>query len=119
MRGLLYAIALLGPVVAVIFGTHALWTWLDANWGASFASMITAAAFLLLASVAAIIALLLKKDEPESVPEAVAEGGNGLISLVESAIVKRPFETVSVMVGLGALLARNPGFALLMARRLF
>lgn len=117
MRGLLFVIALTGPVIAIVFGTHALWTWLDANWGASFASMIVAIAFLLIASLAAVIVLLTGKSVPEPEEEAEAPTGRGLMAIVETAITRRPFESISVMVALGALMARHPGLVLMAARR--
>ncbi|MEN0652210.1 MULTISPECIES: hypothetical protein [Hyphobacterium] len=117
MRGLLFVIALAGPIVAIIFGTHALWTWLEANWGASFASMIVAIAFLLIASVSAVIALILDKSEPPVAEEPESSQSGGLLAIAEAAITRRPFESISVMVGLGALLARHPGLAMLAIRR--
>lgn len=118
MRGLLIVIALIGPIVAIIFGTHALWTWLDANWGTSFASMIVAIAFLLIASLSALVALLLKKAEPPKEEEEPAPPqSGGLLAIAEAAITRRPFESISVMVGLGALLARHPGLAMMAIRR--
>lgn len=118
MRGLLIVIALLGPILALIFGTHALWTWLDANWGASFASMIVALAYLLIASLAAVIVLVTGKTEAPAEEETpAASSSGGLISVVEAAVTRRPFESISVMVGIGALLARHPGLALMAIRR--
>ncbi|MCF8879039.1 hypothetical protein L5876_04335 [Hyphobacterium sp. SN044] len=117
MRGLLIVIALIGPIVAIIFGTHALWTWLDANWGTSFASMIVAIAFLLIASLSALVALLLKKAEPPKDEEPAPAQSGGLLAIAEAAITRRPFESISVMVGLGALLARHPGLAMMAIRR--
>lgn len=117
MRGLLIVIALIGPIVAIIFGTHALWIWLDANWGASFASMIVAIAFLLIASLSALAALLLKKAEPPKEEEPAPSQSGGLLAIAEAAITRRPFESISVMVGLGALLARHPGLAMMAIRR--
>lgn len=104
MRVLLLIIAGLGPLVAIIFGTHALWIWMAANWSVAGASAVVAALYLLAASMAAIGFLLIqekKKDEP---PAPVA----GLIGLLEDSMRRKPVETIGAMVAVGVLAGRRP-----------
>lgn len=104
MRVLLLIIAAAGPLVAIIFGTHALWVWLALTYSVAIASAGIAVLYLILASIAAIIFLAIqekKKDEP---PAPIA----GLIALLEESMQRKPIETTGAMVAIGVLLGRRP-----------
>ncbi|GGE42635.1 hypothetical protein GCM10011367_16750 [Marinicauda pacifica] len=104
MRILLLIVAALGPIVALIFGTHALWYWLAVTWTVSIASAVVAGAYLLLASAAAITFLFRQEQKKEEPPAPIA----GLIGLLEDSIQKKPVETVGAMVAVGVVLGRRP-----------
>lgn len=57
MQILLIVIALLGPVLAVIFGCHALWRWAAVAYTPALASALLAAVWLGAGSIAAVAAL--------------------------------------------------------------
>lgn len=116
MRGLLITIALIGPILAIIFGTHALWTWLDTLWGASAASGIVSAVYLTVSSIAAIV--VLSAGKPAVPAETHRSEGGSLLAVVESAVRRRPFESMTVMLGLGAIAAKNPGLVISTIRKM-
>ena len=104
MRILLLIIAAAGPLVAIIFGTHALWIWLAANYSIAAASGGIALLYLLLASAAAIAFLAIQEKKKEEPPAPVA----GLIKLLEDSMERKPIETTGAMLAIGVLLGRRP-----------
>lgn len=104
MRALLLIIAGAGPLVAIIFGTHALWIWMAATWSVAIASAGVAALYLLIASLAAISFLLIQEKKKEEPPAPIA----GLIALLEESMQRKPVETTGAMVAIGVLLGRRP-----------
>jgi len=104
LRILLLIIAAAGPLVAIIFGTHALWIWLAATYSVAIASAAIAVIYLLLASAAAAGFLIMPEKKKEEPPAPVA----GLIALLEDSIERRPIETTGAMLAVGVLLGRKP-----------
>lgn len=104
MRVFLLVIACAGPLVAVIFGTHALWMWLAVTWSVTIASAVVAGAYLILASLAAIAFLSIQEQKKDEPPAPIA----GLIALLEESMQKKPIETTGAMLAVGVLLGRRP-----------
>lgn len=104
MRVFLIIIAAFGPIVAIIFGTHALWVWLALNWSVTVASAIIAAIYLGISSIAAIAFLSIQEQKKEEPPAPIA----GLISLLEESMQRKPIETTGAMLAVGVLLGRRP-----------
>ena len=104
MRVFLIFVAALGPVVAIIFGTHALWMWLAVNWSVTVASAIVAAIYLGVSSLAAIAFLSIQEQKKDEPPAPIA----GLIALLEESMQRKPVETTGAMLAVGVLLGRRP-----------
>lgn len=104
MRVFLIIIAALGPIVAIIFGTHALWMWLAVTWSVTLASAIVAGIYLIVSSIAAIAFLSIQEQKKEEPPAPIA----GLIALLEDAMQRKPIETTGAMLAIGVLLGRKP-----------
>lgn len=104
MQVLLLIIAGAGPLVAIVFGTHALWIWMAATWSVAIASAGVAALYLLLASLSAILFMLIQEQKKDEPPAPMA----GLLGLLEESMQRKPIETTGAMVAIGVLLGRRP-----------
>ena len=108
MKIVLYVIALIGPLIAVIFGTHAGWSVLAAYYTPWHASGAVALAYLLLSSLAAILLLNSKSSPPEKIAASSAAGFAAPVRLLETAMRESPWKTLGILVGFGALVAQKP-----------
>ncbi|MHA6287677.1 hypothetical protein [Maricaulis sp. CAU 1757] len=116
MTILLYVIALTGPLVALVFGTHAGWSALALHYPAWVASLGVALAYLLLASLAAIFILVRRRtllSVATGTPPANT-AGMGMaafkapVEILEASLRANPWQTLGVLTGFGALLATKP-----------
>ncbi|MGJ3232754.1 MAG: hypothetical protein ACFE0P_13260 [Oceanicaulis sp.] len=140
MQILLIVIAALGPVIAVVFGCHALWRWAAVAYSPAQASALLAAVWLGAASLAAIAALILRARRRRrkaavaaaaaaaapatgglaarltSLPGGLGESAPKALATLELAMTRKPVQTTALLVGFGALLGRNPAALLRLAR---
>ncbi|MGX6649151.1 hypothetical protein ACWCOP_14535 [Maricaulaceae bacterium MS644] len=140
MQILLILIACLGPVIAVIFGCHGLWRWMADLYSAPVASAILAGVWLGIASLAAITTLILRARSERrkaainaaaaarapttsglgavlsGLPGDLGEGLPLALATLELAMKKKPIQTTAILIGFGAILGRQPGSILRMAR---
>ncbi|MFW5661887.1 MAG: hypothetical protein ACOC05_10940 [Oceanicaulis sp.] len=139
MRIFLIVVAALGPAVALVFASHALWYALADAYSPAWGSGGLALAWLLAGSIAAIVALVLqarrrRKAAAAAVAAAAATGspatggiaamlpgGMGAaapkaIRTLELAMARKPLQTTALLVGFGAVLGRKPGMMIKLAR---
>ena len=116
MNALLLPIALTGPIIAAIFATHAGWSWASAQYSPWVASAIVGSVYAGLASLAA--GILLWRANRKTPREASPARSASPLALVELAMKHKPLETSATLMGLGALLARNPKLAITALSRL-
>ncbi|MFP4518182.1 MAG: hypothetical protein ACLFQ5_01870 [Oceanicaulis sp.] len=140
MQILLIVIASLGPVIAVIFGCHALWRWAAVAYTPALASALLAVVWLGAASLAAIAALILRarrrrrKAAVAAAAAAAAPASGGLaarltelpgslgerapqaLAALELAMTKKPVQTTALLIGAGAMIGRNPSAVIRLAR---
>lgn len=140
MQILLFFIALLGPVMAVIFGCHALWRWAAVAYTPALASALLAAVWLGAGSIAAIAALVIRARSRRrkaavaaaaaasapvtgglaarltSLPGGLGESAPRALAALEVAMTKSPVQTTALLVGAGAMIGRNPAAVLRLAR---
>lgn len=110
MNALLLPIALIGPIIAALFATHAGWSWASAQYSPWVASAIVGSVYAGLASLAA--GVLLWKANRKAPRESSATRSASPLALVELAMKRKPLQTTATLMGLGALLARNPKLAM-------
>lgn len=139
MQILLIVIAALGPVIAVIFGCHALWRLMATLYGAPAASAVLAAVWLGAASLSAITLLVLQARRrrrkaaiaaaaaatpPRSdlaaalsvLPGGLGDSAPRVLAALELAMARKPLQTTALLVGFGAILGRRPGALLRLLR---
>lgn len=108
MRLVLYLIALAGPLIAIVFATHAGWSALAFYYTPWAASGAVALVYLLLASVAAIVLINQKASKPERAAAAGLAALESPLKLLENAMRESPWKTIALLAGLGALAAQKP-----------
>ena len=117
MTILLYVIALTGPLVALIFGTHAGWSALALYYPTWVASLVVGLAYLLLASLAAIFILVRRRTllsmatgtrPPPATMGVGASTFQAPVAMLEASLKANPWQTLGVLIGFGALLATKP-----------
>lgn len=132
-------VAGLGPAVALVFASHALWYGLADAYGVAWGSGGLALAWLLLGSIAAITALVLRararrrkaaaaaaaaaaSGAPAAggiaamLPSSLAKNAPMAIQTLELAMAKKPLQTTALLVGLGAAVGRKPAMVVKLAR---
>jgi hypothetical protein len=140
MQVLLIVIAGFAPVVAVVFGCHALWRWLAEAYAPATASLVLAAVWISVASLAAGAALIIsarRRRRKEALaalartngasggdlaaqltglPGALGEVAPKALASLELAMVRNPVQTIALLVGAGAVIGRNPAAVVRLAR---
>lgn len=142
MQILLIAIACLGPLVAVVFGCHALWHAMANLYSTPIASAVLAGVWLGVASLAAVVALIIRarrRRKKAALAAAAAASGapaaGGLASMLstalpgglatsapkalatlELAMANKPIQTTALLISFGALVGRKPAAVVRLAR---
>lgn len=121
MRVFLILVACAGPLVAIIFATHAGWSALERAYDAPIASGVIAAVYLGVGSVAAGASLLMRSGakRAKTQAETINTGGSASspLATLELAMRKAPYQTTALLVGLGVLIGKKPEIAAEAVRR--
>lgn len=122
MRIFLILVAGAGPLVAIIFATHAGWSALARAYDAPVASGVVAAVYLGVGSVAAAAALLMRAgakhaEDASSPPASRSDQAGSPLATLELAMRKAPYQTTAILVGLGVLIGKKPEIAAEAVRR--
>lgn len=110
MNALLIPIALIGPIIGLVFATHAGWSWASAQFSPWVASALIGAIYACIGSIAA--AILLWKANRKEPPSEKPSSSVSPLALVELAMKRKPLQTTATLMGFGALLARKPKLAM-------
>ncbi len=115
MRIFLILVACAGPLVAIIFATHAGWSALARAYDAPVASGVIAAVYLGVGSIAAAASLLLRagaaRAGDKAPPESRSRQAGSPLATLELAMRKAPYQTTAILVGLGVLIGKKPEIA--------
>jgi len=121
LRVLLILIACAGPLVAIIFATHAGWSALERAYDVPTASGAIAAIYLGAGTIAAGAALLMRAGAKRAEPNVQARTKTGAaaspLATLELAMRKAPYQTTALLVGLGVLIGKKPEIAAEAVRR--
>lgn len=118
MQSLLWCIALAGPLIGLIFGTHGAWQGLESQYSAAIASLVVAGAYIGIGSICALVLLIrANQKKPEAKPETRSSLPSPLRT-VGKAMEHSPMQTTALLVGFGMLLAKKPQLAALAAQQI-